>query len=116
MADKEAVGINFDDTRKNTIINFTHIETARRERFTILTLAEFKERYCEEEKPQPKFKKDDKVMIDGVINLALNHHVGSILELPNIDHPSTDCLRTSSNLQKALDCSLASGLWYKSLG
>lgn len=29
--------------------------------YTILTLAEFKERYCEEEKPQPKFAAGDKV-------------------------------------------------------
>ncbi len=65
------------------------IENARKENVTILTLADFKRLYCEEEKPQPKFKVGDRVMIDGVINLALNHHVGSILELPNIDHPST---------------------------
>lgn len=32
---------------------------------TILTLAEFKEEYCEEEKPQPKYYKGDKVIYKG---------------------------------------------------
>lgn len=41
------------------------------------------------EQPQPRFKVGDNVMIDGVINFALNYHVGSIIELPNIDHPCT---------------------------
>lgn len=31
--------------------------------YTILTLDEFKERYCEEDKPQPKFKVGDKVRV-----------------------------------------------------
>ena len=39
------------------------IENARKENYTILTLAEFKEKYCEEEKPQPKFKVGDWVRV-----------------------------------------------------
>ena len=34
--------------------------------YTILTLAEFKERYCEEEKPQPKFKVGDMAIFRGM--------------------------------------------------
>ena len=94
MAGKEAVGINFDNTRKNTIINFRHIETARRERFTILTLAEFKKMFVlnednfaksDEEKPQPKFKVGDKVRIiqDDSVN---PDYVGIVDEIASIGY------------------------------
>ncbi|MCM1067157.1 MAG: hypothetical protein NC418_06265 [Muribaculaceae bacterium] len=78
IAGKEAIGINLYNEEKGTIISFLHIETAQREHFPILTLAEFKERYVDfddtftddckstakvEEKPHPKFKVGDKVKI-----------------------------------------------------
>lgn len=49
------------------------IENARKENVTILTLAEFKRLYCEPEKPQPKFKVGDKVIVkeDWAINTPL---------------------------------------------
>ncbi len=48
-----------------------------------ITLAEFKERYCEEEKPQPKFKVGDKVRIiqDGTVN---PDYVGIVDEIESI--------------------------------
>jgi preprotein translocase subunit YajC len=71
IAGKEAIGINLYNEEKGTIIGFLYVETAQREYFPILTLAEFKERYCEEEKPQPKFKVGDRV-----VTTAGNHLYG----------------------------------------
>lgn len=47
-----------------------------------ITLAEFKERYCDEEKPQPKFILGDIVKIVNVTNPMLVGETGIIMELP----------------------------------
>ena len=53
-----------------------------RKGYTILTFAEFKERYCEEERPQPKFILGDIVKIVNVTNPMLVGETGIIMELP----------------------------------
>lgn len=53
---------NAEGIQINSDINWSwwgKIEKARKANRTILTLAEFKEKYVEEEKPQPKFKVED---------------------------------------------------------
>ncbi|WP_301345910.1 MULTISPECIES: hypothetical protein [Muribaculaceae] len=48
-----------------------------------ITLSEFKERYCEDEKPQPKFKVGDKVVV--VANMyGLKKAVGGVCEITNV--------------------------------
>lgn len=57
---------------------YLYIQSAKEDNCTILTLAEFKERYCEEEKPQPKFKPGDKVKISVPASEFLNKYNGTI--------------------------------------
>lgn len=62
-------------------IEHCNIGWFRKQGYTILTLAEFKERYCEEEKPQPKFKVDDRVKVVGYQEnciAEMSPHVGEV--------------------------------------
>jgi hypothetical protein len=59
------------------------IENARKANRTILTLAEFKRLYCEEEKPQPKFKVGDKAVM-ATNKYDIKGIVGSVCEITEV--------------------------------
>lgn len=74
---KEAIG--FMENKK--VVAYIYLRSAINEGKSILTLAEFKAKYCEEEKPQPKFKVGDKVKVvgyqEGCIS-KMKPHVGEV--------------------------------------
>ena len=80
FGDETCYRINSHDNVYHTCDREWYETTCKYCRLPILTFADFKERYCEQEKPQPKFKVGDKVKIVNVRNPMMLNEIGIIEE------------------------------------
>lgn len=74
---KEAIGLR----ENKKVVTYIYLSTAINEGKSILTLSEFKSKYCEEEQPQPKFKVGDRVKVVGYQESCITMmrpHVGEV--------------------------------------